>query len=371
MRLKKIQPILALVMLFTYYSFAETRQLPRKDNDKETISPPSLPVRVFERNYHGFQLFRIPTLIKSANGTLLVFAEARKLSSNGDRGDIDLVLRRSADGGKTWGDMITIWNDGENSCGNPVPVLDRKSGKIHLLATWNNRRVYHITSVDNGFTWTAPVEITPAVKPTEWGFYGTGPVHGIQITAGPYKNRLVIPTYANVPVNGVTKHHSFSVYSDDGGKTWSFGNLSPQDNVGECTVVELTDGRLMLNMRSKLPHRTLAFSDDGGISWNNGRLDSDLIDPLCQASLLRGEGTTSNILFFSNPASSKRENLTIRMSTDQGLTWPKKHQVYAGPSAYSDMVVMDHRTIGVVFESGINSPHGHILFTTLPVSCIK
>ena len=345
-----------------------------QDNEK---NPPSTDpgasraVRVFERNFHGFQLFRIPALVKTNRNTLLVFAEARKLSSNGDKGDIDLVLRRSTDGGKTWGDMITVWNDGENTCGNPVPVIDKESGDIHLVATWNNQRVFVLKSTDDGLTWTTPKEITSSVKPAGWGFYATGPVHGIQISEGRYKGRLVIPSYARVLKDGGLKNHSFIIYSDDRGESWKIGDVTSEEGVEECTVVELKGGRLMLSMRSHHPYRTVAMSDNGGVTWSKTRPDTVLIDPLCQGSLLSAKAGTGNALFFSNPASNKRENVTIRLSADEGNTWPKSHRVFAGPSAYSDMVMLDKNTIGIIFESGIKSPHGHILFDTVSVSDIK
>lgn len=336
------------------------------------VTPPLVKeVRVFERNQMGFQLFRIPALVKTNKQTLLVFAEARKLSSNGDGGDIDLVLKRSTDGGKTWGDMITIWDDGVNTCGNPVPIVDKETGVIHLLSTRNNQRVFAMKSTDDGLTWSTPQEITSSVKPSGWGFYGTGPVHGIQISDGPYQGRLVVPSYSTVLINGVSKRSSFMIYSDDRGDSWKIGNLTKQEDVGECTVVELQGGRLMLNLRSNLNYRSIATSDNGGITWSESRYDELLVDPLCQASLLGHKKGNVNTLFFANPASLTREKITIRKSSDEGMTWPQSYQVYAGPSAYTDMVMMNDATIGIVFESGITSPHGHILFSQIAVQDIK
>lgn len=329
------------------------------------------PVRVFARGEQGYELFRIPALVKTTDGTLLLFAEARKLASAGDRGDIDLVLKRSADNGKTWSEMITIWDEGVHTCGNPVPVVDQNTGIVHLLMMLNNRQVFTSRSSDNGLSWEQPHEITSSVKPEGWGFYATGPVHGLQIKHGPHKGRLIIPTYANIPMDGVTKHHSFCLYSDDEGKTWIRGGLSPQDNVGECTIVELSDGRLMLNMRSKLPYRSVAYSDDGGSSWYGGWHDTTLIDPPCQAALLDIVDGGEFRLLYSNPASNKRENITIRISYDDGVTWPKSKSVYSGPSAYTDMVILNDEFIGIVFESGVKSPHGHIFFNQVALSQLK
>lgn len=325
-------------------------------------------VRIFERGEQGYELFRIPALIKATDGTLLVFAEARKLASAGDGGDIDLVLKRSSDNGKTWSEIIPVFDRGIQTCGNPVPIVDQRDGTIHLMMMLDNRHVFITKSSDHGLTWTVGREITAAVKPENWGFYATGPVHGIQIKNGPYRGRLIVPSYANVPVAGKIKHHSFCLYSDDHGATWNRGNLSPQENVGECTVVELSDGRLMLNMRSKLPYRSVAYSSDGGNNWQHPRIDTSLIDPPCQAALLDIVYAGSPLILFSNPSSNKRENMTIRASFDQGQTWQKSLRIYSGPSAYSDMVRLDEEHIGITFESGVKSPHGHIFFNRVALS---
>lgn len=325
-------------------------------------------VRIFERGELGYQLFRIPALVKATDGSLLVFAEARKLASAGDAGDIDLVLKRSSDHGKTWSEIILVFDRGAQTCGNPVPIVDQSNGTIHLMMMLDNREVFFTQSSDHGLTWTPEREITAAVKPENWGFYATGPVHGIQVKNGPYRGRLIVPSYANVPVAGKIKHHSFCLYSDDHGATWTRGNLSPQENVGECTVVELADGRLMLNMRSKLPYRSIAYSRDGGNTWEERRIDTSLIDPPCQAALLDIVHAGSPLLLFSNPSSDKRENLTIRVSSNNGKTWHKTLRIYGGPSAYSDMVCLDEEHIGITFESGVNSPHGHIFFNRVALS---
>ena len=163
---------------------------------------------LFESGTNGYNTFRIPAIITTKNGTLLAFAEGRKNTSS-DTGDIDLVMKRSDDNGKTWSELILIWDDGDNVCGNPAPVQDTKSGKIFLLSTWNlgsdheheiinqtswdTRRIYLLVSSDDGLTWSEPVEITTTVKLNNWTWYATGPCHGIQLQAGEYKSRLIIP----------------------------------------------------------------------------------------------------------------------------------------------------------------------------------
>src|SRR5690606_22809056 len=148
--------------------------------DDDDDSPANSFNYIYKENTGGFQVYRIPAIVTANSGRLLAFAEARKLRSGGDSGDIDMVVKLSDDNGKTWGSMITIWDEGLNTCGNPVPIVDEVTGKIHLLLTWNNgaddwgtltngtgedtRRVYYTSSDDEGATWSTPKEITESVK---------------------------------------------------------------------------------------------------------------------------------------------------------------------------------------------------------------
>jgi sialidase-1 len=163
---------------------------------------------IFESGTCGYNTFRIPAIITTKNGTILAFAEGRKKTSS-DTGDIDLVMKRSEDNGKTWSELTVIWDDDENVCGNPAPVQDRKTGKIYLLSTWNlgrdheqqiinqtsrdTRRIYLLISDNDGLNWSEPVEITTSVKLNTWTWYATGPCHGLQVSNGQYKDRLIIP----------------------------------------------------------------------------------------------------------------------------------------------------------------------------------
>ena len=155
---------------------------------------------LFRSGEDAYDTFRIPALIEASNGDLLAFAEGR-VGGRGDSGDIDLVLRRSSDGGDTWSDLEIVWDDGVNTCGNPCPVVDSSDGTIHLLATRNlghdheseiiagtsegTRTVWVLTSTDHGATWTEPREITSATKRPDWTWYATGPGNGIQLRSGP------------------------------------------------------------------------------------------------------------------------------------------------------------------------------------------
>lgn len=341
---------------------------------------------IFKQRTDGYACFRIPAIIKTTDGTLLAFAEARKLNCS-DEMDIDLVMKRSTDHGKTWSDMIMVWDDGGNTCGNPAPVVDAATGKIHLLMTWNlgedtigeinngtstdTRRVFVTNSIDDGLTWQTPREITSSVKLPEWGWYATGPCHGIQLTKGQYAGRMVIPC-DNIGVGPSRKGFSHVIYSDDSGETWKLGGVTPQDKVNESTVAELSDGKLMLNMRnSGSTFRRVSVSTNGGEGWGELWTDTRLIEPVCQGSLLSHNLSGKHVLFFSNPASTERVNMTLRMSEDDGNSWARSHTVYTGPSAYSDIVMVSESEVGILYEAGVSRPYESIVFKVIPVQSLK
>jgi sialidase-1 len=319
--------------------------------------------------------------VKTKKGTLLAFAEARKNNCS-DEGDINMVVRRSVDSGKAWSALISVWDDGANTCGNPAPVVDLKTGEVYLLMTWNlgqdnigeinngtskdTRRVYVSHSSDDGLSWSVPIEITDSVKRTNWGWYATGPCHGIQIRRGQFAGRLVIP--CDYMETYTKKGGSHIIYSDDDGKSWALGGTVSNVNTNESTVAELQNGKLMLNMRSK-GTRVVAISDDGGLSWTDVKHDNHLIDPTCQGSLLSNLDEAQ--LFFSNPSSSERENMTIKLSGDDGNSWRKSLQVYGGPSAYSDMVLISDTRIGILYEGGKSRPYEGIVFQSIPIKEIN
>ena len=327
---------------------------------------------VWKSGEEGYHTYRIPVVLATGPDTVLAFAEGRK-GGRGDAGDIDLLVKRSTDGGQTWGAPIVIWDDSTNTCGNPAPVLDEETGDIHLLMTWNKgsdtegeimagtseepRRVFHSRSTDGGLTWSTPRDISETARHPEWRWYATGPVHGIQMQNGPFEGRLVIPANHSTPAEerDPATYRSHIVYSDDNGATWKRGGVhEPYTN--ESTVVELLDGRLMQNMRSYhgQNQRAVSTSIDGGATWTPAALDSTLIEPVCQASLLRyswpTEAYPKGILLFSNPASHQREKMTIKASFDEGVTWAAEHEVYEGSSAYSSLVNLADGRIGLLFE---------------------
>jgi sialidase-1 len=339
---------------------------------------------LFESGSCGYNTFRIPAIISTTHGTLLAFAEGRKNTSS-DTGDIDLVMKRSEDNGKTWSDLKVIWDDGSNVCGNPAPVQDKVTGKIYLLSTWNlgndneadiikgkskdTRRIFVLVSSDNGMTWSTPLEISASVKMSNWTWYATGPCHGIQIVNGKFSGRLVIP--CDHIEAGTENYYSHIIYSDDNGNSWKLGGTTPQPQVNECSVAELQSGKLMLNMRNydlTQRSRKITLSDDGGLTWGDIYSDPVLIEPICQASLMSCTNIKKdrNKLLFLNPSDeTSRKNLTLRISYDDGKTWVVSLVIYAGPSAYSDLAALSSGDIALLFEAGVTSPYQGIVFQTI------
>jgi sialidase-1 len=336
---------------------------------------------LFVAGTQGYHTFRIPALLATPKGTLLAFCEGRK-NSRSDTGKIDVLLRRSTDGGKTWLRLQVVADDGANTVGNPCPVVERSTGTIWLLLTHNlgsdsergiragtskgTRSVWLTRSSDEGATWTKPIDITRAVKDPKWTWYATGPGVGIQLRSG----RLVIPcdhTEAKTLVN-----RSHIIYSDNRGATWKLGGVLGE-KTNECQVVERGDGSLLLNMRSYhgKNRRAVATSKDGGLTWSKVTLDDHLIEPVCQASLIRYPGDNKerkSLLLFSNPASTKREKMTVRSSRDEGQTWPASRLLHEGPAAYSCLAILKDGQGACLYERGRKSAYEKITLARFPLT---
>jgi sialidase-1 len=346
------------------------------------------PIDLWTSGQGGYDTYRIPALVKTNRGTLLAFCEGRK-AGRGDSGNIDLLVRRSTDGGQTWSPMQVIWDDDENTCGNPCPVVDRETGAILLLSTHNlgidhekqiialssqgTRTVWFLKSTDDGRSWSEPKEITKDTKKPDWTWYATGPGAGIQIQNGLHKGRLVIPCDH---IEAETKHYySHAIYSDDRGETWQLGGSTRDHLVNECEVVELADppGRLMLNMRNyDRDNRTrqTALSDDGGLTWHSQKHDPVLIEPICQASIRRlrwPAGGQAGAILFSNPASREgREKMTVRVSFDDARTWSHSKLLNEGFSAYSCLERLDDTAAALLYEGAAgDKTYGRITFVRL------
>jgi sialidase-1 len=331
---------------------------------------------VYQAEDDGYFSHRIPALLVTGKGTLLAFCESR-LGSASDSAPTDLVLRRSFDNGKSWTAPQVVAHFPGFTVGNPTPVEDRKTGVIWLLMTANPagvtekeideaspkgaRTVWITHSSDDGLHWAGAREITSYIKKSDWTWYATGPGNGIQLTDG----RLVIP--CDHKVAGTHAYYSHVIYSDDDGKSWKIGgSAGPETN--ESAVVQLTNGSLLLNMRSYAGkhQRAIALSHDGGLTWSPVRLDPALIEPVCQASMVRctvEREAGKNRLLFSNPADTvHRDRMTVRLSYDEGKTWPVARLVYAGPSAYSSLAVLHDGTIGLLYERGTANAYEEIAF---------
>ena len=339
---------------------------------------------LFKGGEEGYACFRIPAMVTTNNGTILAFAEARQ-NSCGDAGDIDLVLKRSFDGGNTWTALQTIWSDSTNTCGNPAPVIDRQSGRIILIASWNlgtdheadiiankskdMRRIFVLSSANDGATWSSPEEITTNVKKENWTWYATGPGSGIQLKKGKHKGRLVVS--GNHVEAETTKGFSHTIFSDDGGRKWQLGGTTPVDKVNESTVAQLPNGDLMLNMRnySDVKYRQISISKDGNRNWSIPKPDTALIEPVCQASLIQYTSPKNKKwMAFSNPASkTSRTSMTVRISKDGGKTWPLNIVLYKGPSAYSNLTQLKNGEIGCLFEAGNKNAYEGIVFRKLGI----
>jgi len=325
----------------------------------------------------GYHTYRIPALVVSSGGTILAFCEGRKNSSS-DSGDIDIVLRRSLDNGQGWEPMRVIADNGRDTVGNPAPVLDRSTGIIWLLLTENladgpedmivagkaPRTVWVTWSSDDGLTWAEPKEITRDTKDPSWTWYATGPCHGIQLQNG----RLVIPCdhVLGNSRNYAESAHSHVIYSDDHGASWKIGGVA-HAGTNESVVVQTVDGSLYLNCRNYTgaKRRAHAWSYDNGETFPKFGWDDALVEPICQASMIRFTAENShgrNRVLFSNPASMNRERMTIRLSYDECQTWNAGKVLYAGPSAYSDLCIAHDMSICCLYECGESRPYETITF---------
>jgi sialidase-1 len=336
---------------------------------------------IFASGENGYHTYRIPALTVTKQGTVLAFCEGRQ-GGGGDSGNIDMVMRRSTDCGETWEPMQIIWDDDGNTCGNPAPVVDRDTGTIWLLMTYNSgkisehainqgkgiREIWITHSNDDGKTWAEPTNISASTRESNWRWYATGPCHGIQLQNG----RLVIPCdHSTGPEFNQWSSHV--IYSDDHGQTWQVGGSEPGAFTNECTIVELNDNSLYLNMRSyRGDHRRqISTSNDDGLTWTKAQADNALIEPRCQGAAIRYTAKpeySRNRILFSNPASEKRIKMTVRISYDEAKTWQTAKRIYEGPSAYSDLAILPDGTVACFYERGEKNPYETITFARMTLA---
>lgn len=349
-------------------------------------------VDVFEAGKDGYALYRIPGIVVTKKGTVLAYCEARRTGKS-DWDTIDIMLKRSTDGGKTWDAMRKIADVPGPKMKNPVALAKNlantndvtynnataiadKDGTVHFLFCLEYCRCFYMQSKDEGVTWTPPIEITASFdkfRPEyDWKVIATGPAHGIQLKNG----RLVVPIWMSTGTGGHAHRPSAVsvVYSDDKGKTWQRGDMVVKDpelkNPSETIIVQLADGRTMLNIRSesKEHRRAISYSKDGATGWTKVVFDEALLEPICMASMVRySEAKTGgkNRILFTNPnnltrkdgkekpeMSRDRINVSVKLSYDEGQTWPVTKLLEDGFSGYSDMAVAKDGTILCFYERG-------------------
>ena len=330
----------------------------------------------------GYYGYRIPAILTTSNGTLLAFCEGRK-NSLSDQGDIDILLRRSTDQGVSWSAQQVVVEEGGAApitFGNPAPVLDEITGQIHLLCCRNNDRVFRLVSADNGLTWSTPIEITTSVKPDAWGWYATGPVHGIQLKRGIHAGRLIVPCDHRTGVDGVDSGPigTHIIFSDDHGATWQLGPTSETTNAiwpSETTCVELIGGgtagesKIYFNTRDqagRMPGcRGQIFSLDSGATFSPQVFGTTpFMCPVVQGASLRlratDEGAPGNRILFSCPNSSVRSHMSVWSSSDEADNWSAPKLIYNGPSAYSDMARTADGIVALLYENGGDHPNERI-----------
>ncbi len=332
--------------------------------------------------------FRIPGITRTLNGTLLAVYDMRYNSRRDLQGHMDIGLSRSTDGGKTWEvprpimDMGSFGGLGEdqNGCSDPNILVDRQTGEIFVAALWTHGKpgthqwrgkgsepghditqstqFIMVRSTDDGITWTPPKNWTTRLKNSEWYLFAPAPGNGITMRDG----TLVMPTQGR-DAEGLP--FSNLMWSRDHGESWTLGSHA-RSNTTECAVAELSNGSLMLNMRdnrnrkdkSDTNGRAVSVTRDLGKTWTKHVSDHlALPEPVCMASLISHTlSDGKQILFFSNPNSkTRRERMTVRVSLDDGRTWPSNRQVLLDEQggAYSSLVMIGDRTLGILYESSV------------------
>ena len=327
---------------------------------------------LFKAGTDGYGCFRIPAMVRTTQGSLLAFAEGRKSPSCADRGDIDIVLRRSTDDGRTWGPIrVALAGKPDDpfaafTRGNPSPVVDQVTGRVVLVSTSNEASVsgqrlpWFQHSDDDGLTWSAATQLPATFDGTNNGWFATGPGHGVQLASG----RIVVGAHQK-PSNGVVD--AGVLYSDDHGDSWHAsvvpnsyvdGSISPS----EVSVTELADGRLYAAGRNELTtgdHRVAAISSDGGATFPKFAAVPSLVTPNVQGSVLAlrqtYKTTPGDTLIFSGPSDpTDRTHLQIRYSTNNGASWatPSRGLITNDRSGYSDLAELADGEIGLLYEGG-------------------
>lgn len=342
--------------------------------DRALAASPPRKTDLFVRGHGEYAYYRIPGIVVTASGTVLAYCEARR--GRHDWSTLDVVMRRSVDGGDSWSEPYKVSHvDGEKgenpaavavgygrpygpTYNNPVAIAGR-DGTVHLLFCLEYMRCFYARSDDDGVSFSPPVEVTPVFdgfrQDFDWKALSTGPGHGIQLKNG----RLIVGVrLADAKGRSPLRHTAVAtLFSDDGGANWQRGEISARHgesttNPNEPVLVELADGRVMMNIRNEsAPKRRLVtVSHDGAGNWSTPYFDDALWDSGVMASIIRVDDGT---LAFANPHDlQKRRNLTIKLSSDEGANWPVERTLEPGPSAYCDMAVLPDGTMLCLYERG-------------------
>jgi sialidase-1 len=362
--------------------------------------------KVFVNDSEGYACFRIPAIVRALNGDLLAFAEGRVETCSDSTATVRAVCKRSADNGLTWGPVQVV---GRNVVGgleyavqNVSPVVDTRTGRVVVLynkletSEWalargeGLSRIFCVFSDDHGQTWHDERDITadvhrpynpvyaglspaagsPSHRAADWRVQRPTLGHAIQLRSG----RLVHAGLFTAGDRTVFQSQNYIFWSDDSGATWQIGGILPREGLNEATLVELETGGLLINSRAYRNDRsegrravTRAHMEGDDLRFSETRLDPALTDPAVQASLLRydwaaGANGRGRIL-FANPAHPHaRINLTVRLSEDEGQTWPVARVIDPGPSAYSDLVVQSDGQVGVLYERGNQGGIAYVSF---------
>ncbi len=343
-------------------------------------SPRLEQVDVFVAGQDGIFEYRIPGLVTSNRGTLIAFCDGRMRKEGDPPNDIDLVMKRSTDGGCTWSALRTLVDNGRGAVADSCGFVDRQTGKIWIFSVYAPEGVgsYNaadgvagatfqfkaITSDDDGLTWSEPKDFTPMLKRPDWAAGSTGVGSGIQLRSG----RLLLPRYwadYRHPRTAPMAAESFVAYSDDHGKTWQMGpRIAGLGGTNECQAAELSDGSVLLNMRGMTGNRRKsARSRDGGATWSEPVEEPALVEPRCQGSLFAYPAPEAPArLLFANPASLQRDHLTVRLSLDDGRSWSPGNVLHAGPAAYSCLAVLADGDAACLYENGGRGPYEKITF---------
>lgn len=320
---------------------------------------------LFGNDIEGVNFVRIPGLAKTKKGTLIAVCDARVETNNDLPNNIDCIIRRSSDDGKTWGEVQTVLNmPGEEGVSDPSILVDQVTGTIWIFLNYSKAGVgvgtsqpgygddtIHILAVrsdDDGLTWSEPVDITRSVKAEDWRYVISSPGHGIQLKDG----TLLQTGYYAVPNTISRNPRAFAFYSKDHGRTWQRTKPVAQ-RVTEGMAVQLEDGRILMNMRGQVNARALSYSSDLAGAWSALEYDQTLVEPGCQASIIKlqhGPAKGKDWLVFGNPAATTRSNYTLRLSLDGGKSWVNSLPLWSQGAGYSDIVELSNGDLGVLYE---------------------